>query len=579
MNNDEVAKILYEISGYLEMDDVPFKPRAYKKAAYSVEALEGSVADIYKKEGLKGLDKIPAVGKNIAEKIEELVKTGHLKYYEKLKKKMPVDIRELTAVEGVGVKMIMKLYRRLGIKDLKDLEKAAKTGKIRDLEDFGKKTEENILQGIEFLKKSKGRFVLGFVMPQIREIEQRIKNLKEVKQVMISGSIRRMKETIGDGDILVTVSNPKAAKKVSEFFINMPEVMHVYSHGGTKSSVKLKNGMDFDLRIVPEESFGAALQYFTGNKAHNIALRKIAMKKGYKLNEYGLFKIKNKKLKIKEEKDIYNKLGLQYIEPELRTNTGEIEASRKNKLPKIIEYNDLRGDLQVHTTDSDGVNSIEEMIKEAIKLGLEYIAITDHTKSLAMTSGLNEKGLTKQGKEIDKLNKKYKKFKILKSAEVNILKDGKLDIKDEVLKKLDVVGIAVHSNFKMSKKDMTERIIKAIKNPHVDILFHPTGRLINQRPPCQVDIEKIIRVAKTNNIILEINASYKRLDLKDEHIRIAVKAGVKLSISSDAHNLIRLRHLEFGIAQARRGWAMKNDIVNTRSVEQFLRLLKKENAI
>ena len=571
MNNDEVAKILYEISKYLEMDDVPFKPRAYEKAARSIEALEGSVADIYKKEGLKGLDKIPAVGKNISEKIEELVKTGHLKYYEKLKKKMPVDIGELTAIEGVGVKMIMKLYRRLGIKDLKDLEKAAKTGKVRDLEDFGKKTEENILQGIEFLRKSGGRFILGFIMPQIREIEQRIKNLKEVKQAVASGSIRRMKETIGDGDILVTVSNPKAAKKVSEFFINMPEVIHVYSHGSTKSSIKLKNNMDFDLRVVPEKSFGSALQYFTGSKAHNIALRKIAMKKGLKLNEYGIFKGK-KQIAGKTEEEVYKVLGLKWLEPEIRQNTGELET--KN-LPKLIQYNDLKGDLQIQTTWTDGSNSIEDYVKKAMRIGLEYIAITDHTRTLTIAAGLDEKKLAHQGQEIDKLNKKYKKFKILKSAEVNILKDGKLDIKNETLKKLDVVGIGIHSGFKMSKKDMTERIIKAMKNPYADILFHPTGRVINRRPPYEVDIERIIKAAKETNIILEINAYPDRLDLKDKHIRMAVEAGVKMSINSDSHSIASLRYLEFGIAQARRGWATKNDIVNTRLPEQFLRLLKK----
>ncbi len=578
MRNDEIAKILYEISEYLEMDDVPFKPRAYEKAAHSVEALEENIAEIYKKGGLKALDKIPAVGKNISEKIEELIKTGHLKYYEKLKKKIPVDIGELTAIEGVGPKMVMKLYKDLGIKNLKDLEKAAKAGRIRNLEDFGEKTEENILQGIEFLKKSSGRFVLGFTMPQIREIEQRIKSLKGVKQAIASGSIRRMKETIGDGDILVTISSSSAGQRVADFFINMPEVIHVYSHGPTKCMVRLKNNIDFDLRVVPEESFGAALQYFTGNKAHNIVLRKIAIKKGYKLNEYGLFRGK-KRIAGKTEEEVYKALGLKWMEPELRTNNGEIEASRKNKLPKIVGYNDLKGDLQIQTTWTDGSNTIEEYIQEAIKLGLEYIVITDHTKGLAMTGGLDEKKLEKQGKEIDKINAKLKKqgkkFKVLKGAEVNIKKDGSLDIDNKTLKKLDAVGIAVHSGFKMPKKEMTERIIRAMKNPYTDILFHPTGRVINRRPPYEVDIERIIRAAKINNTIIEINAYPDRLDLKDEHIRMAVEAGVKLSIDSDAHSITHLHYLEFGIAQARRGWATKKDIVNAWPIEYFLKLLKK----
>jgi len=388
------------------------------------------------------------VGSGIAEKIEELIKTGRLRYYERLKKKMPVDIDELTAIEGVGPKMVMKLYKHLGIRNLKDLEKAAKIGKIRQLEDFGEKSEQNILQGIEFLKKSGGRFVLGFVMPQIREIEQRIKSLKEVKQAAVGGSIRRRKETVGDGDILATVSSEKAGQKVSDFFVNMPEVIHVYSHGPTKSSVKLNNGMDFDLRIVPERSFGAALQYFTGNKAHNIELRKIAIKKGLKLNEYGIFKGK-KQIAGRTEEEVYKVLGLKWMEPELRTNSGEIEAAKKGKLPKIIGYNDIKGDLQMHTTWSDGSNSIEEMAQKAMKLGLEYIAITDHTQGLAVTGGLDKKGLERQGKEIDKINAKFKKqgkkFRILKGVEVNIRKDGTLDMDNKTLSKLDVVGIAVHS--------------------------------------------------------------------------------------------------------------------------------------
>lgn len=578
MNNQEIAKILYEISELLEMKDIPFKPRAYEKAALAIENLEEEVEEIYNKGGLKALKEIPGVGESIAEKIEEIIKTGHLKYYEKLKKKMPVDLEEITAVEGVGPKMVMKLYKHLGIKTLHDLEKAAKAGKIRGLEGFGEKTEQNILQGIEFLKKSQGRFVLGFVMPKIREIENRIKSLKGVKQAVVGGSIRRRKETVGDGDILVAVSSPKIAKKVVDYFIHMPEVVYVYSKGETKSSVKLNNGMDFDLRVVPEESFGAALQYFTGNKDHNIVLRKIAIKKGYKLNEYGLFKGK-KMIAGRTEEEIYKALGLQWMEPELRTNTGEIEAAQRGKLPKIINYNDLRGDLQIQTTWSDGASSIEEYVEEAMKLGLEYITITDHTKGLAVTGGLNEKDLEKQGKEIDRINQKLKKenkkFKILKGAEVNIKKDGSLDISDKTLKKLDVVGVAVHSGFKMSKRQMTERVIKAIKNPNADILFHPTGRVINRRPPYELDIEKIIRAAKETNTILEIDAYPDRLDLKDEHVRMAVKAGVKLSIDSDSHHVSHMRYLEFGIAQARRGWATKKDVVNTQPLDKFLKSLKK----
>ena len=577
MTNQEIAKILYEISEYLAMEDVPFKPRAYEKAAIVINDLEEEISEIYKKEGIKGIEKIPAVGKGIAKVIEELLRTGKTKEHEQLKKKTPVNLGELTAVEGIGPKMIKKLYKELGVRNLKDLEKAAKTGKIRPLRDFGEKTEQNILKGIEFLKRSGNRFVLGFIMPDVREIEERLRKLPGVKKVITAGSIRRMKETIGDGDILATVSSSRAGREVMDFFTSMPEVIHIYSKGPTRSSVRLKNNMDFDLRVVSEESFGAALQYFTGNKDHNIVLRKIAIDKGLKLNEYGVFRGR-KQIAGKTEEEVYKVLGLKWVEPELREDTGEIEASLNDNLPKLIKYNDLKGDLQIQTRWSDGANSIEEYAQEAIKLGLEYIVITDHTVSLGIAGGLDEKELEKQGREIDKLNTKYKlqntKFKILKGAEVNILKDGRLDIKDEALKKLDVVAIAVHSGFKIPKKEMTERIVKAMKNPNADILFHPTGRVINKRPPYEVDIEKIIRTAKETKTVLEINAYPNRLDLKDEHARMAKQAGVKLSIDSDSHTIGHLHYLEFGVSQARRAWVEKKDVINVWPVEKMLKMLK-----
>jgi len=478
MNNQEIAKILYEISEYLAMDDIPFKPRAYEKAAAVIGALDQEVSEI------KNLKSIDSVGEGIAKVIKELLKDGKTKIYEDLKKKTPVNLSELTSVGGLGPKMIKKLYLHLKIKNLKDLEKAVKAGKVHDLEDFGLKTEHNILRSIEFVKKSGRRFLLGHVLPEARKIEKRIKEVQGVKKAVLAGSIRRMKETVGDGDLLVC-----ADKKINNVFVNMPEVIHVYSSGSTKSSVRLRNNMDFDLRVVPEKSFGAALQYFTGSKSHNIKLRKIAMKKGLKLNEYGLFK--GKESIAKTEQDIYKKLGFEYIEPELREDTGELEK----KLPKLVKS--LKGDLQMHSTWSDGVNSIKEMAQVAKAMGLEYIAITDHTKNLKIANGMDEKGFLKQAKEIDKI----KDFKVLKGAEVDILKDGRLDLKDEALKKLDIVGISVHLNTKMSKKEMTERIIKAMKNPYAHILFHPTGRLINQRPAYEVDIEKIFRAAKQTKTI------------------------------------------------------------------------------
>lgn len=571
MDNQEIAKILGEIAVYLEMDNIPFKPRAYEKVAEVIKGLSEEAAEIYKKDGLKALEDIPGVGVSIAETIEELLKTGHSKYYEQLKKKTPVDLRELSRVEGLGPKTIKTLYQKLKIKNLADLKKAVQAGKIRKLEGFGEKSEENILKSIGFIEQSGQRFVLGFVMPEIREIEERLKKVKSVEKVMAAGSVRRRKETIGDVDILVIAKN---SKPIMDYFVSMPEVVRVFANGETKSAVKLKSGLDADVRVVPEESYGAALNYFTGSKDHNIVLRELAIKKGWKLNEYGIFSGK-KQIAGKTEEEIYKKLGLDYIEPELREMTGEIEAAKQHKLPKLIGYNDLQGDLQVQTNWTDGSHSIEEMAKKAIELGLKYIVITDHTKRLAMTHGLDEKRIQKQWLEIDRLNKKYTgKIKILKGTECDILKDGSMDLPDKILAKLDVVGGSVHSLFNLPVKEQTERIKRAMSNPNVDIIFHPTGRVINKRAPYPVDVEELIKHAKKTGTILEIDAEPHRLDLKDEYIRKCVEAGVKMSIDSDAHSLQQLEVLEYGIAQARRGWAEKKDIINAWPLEKMLGMLK-----
>jgi len=587
MTNQEIAKVLREIGEYLEMQGIAFKPRAYEKAAESIESSQEEAADIYRKGGLKAIENISGVGISIAEKIEELIKTGKSKYYQQLKKKTPVNLPELTAVEGLGPRSIRTLYDKLKIRNLKDLEKAVKAGKIRNLAGFGEKSEENILKGIEFVKKSGGRFISGFVMPEIRLIENRLISLKEVKRLEVAGSTRRRKETIGDVDFLVISDNPKP---IMDYFVSMPEVVRVYAHGQTKSAVKLESGLDVDVRVVPEASYGAALAYFTGSKDHNIKLRSIAIKKGYKLNEYGLFRIADQRghkrgLTQKEimvagytEEEIYKALGVDYIEPELREMTGEIEAAQKHKLPKLIEYSDLKGDLQVQTDWSDGANSMEEMARAAMAAGLEYILITDHTKRLAMTGGLNEGRILKQMEEIDKLNLKFKKqnlkLKILKGTECDILKDGSMDLPDKILAKLDVVGGSIHSLFNLSKKEQTERIQKAMNNPNVDIIFHPTGRLINRRAPYEVDVDEIIKTAKKTKTILEIDAFPDRLDLKDEYIKKCVGAGVKMSIDSDAHSVFHFSVLEYGIAQARRGWATKNDIINAWPLDKMLKMLK-----
>lgn len=575
MTNQDIAKILYEMSVLYEMEGIEFKPRAYEKAALGVEALDEEVQEIYKRGGIKALEVIPGVGKGVAFHIEELLKKGHFPEYERLKKKTPVHISELTHVEGVGPRTVKVLWRKLKIRNLADLEKAARAGKIRKIPHFGEKSEQKILKGIEFLKQTGGRQPLGFLLPQIRSIEAVVRSFPEVEQAVVAGSVRRRKETIGDIDILVISRRPE---KVRERFVALPFIAHVYGAGPTKTNVRLKSGVDADLRVVPNASFGAALNYFTGSKNHNVALRECAVKKGWKLNEYGLFKGK-RIIAGKTEEEIYGKLGLGYIEPEMRENTGEIEAARTGRLPHLITYGDLRGDLQVQTNWTDGENSIEEMAQAAMDAGLEYIVITDHTRSLAMTGGLDEKKLEKQRMAIEALNKKLKtkgkKFRVLSGAEVNIMKDGSLDIDDRALAKLDVVGAAVHSSFHMSREAQTRRLVRVMENPHVDIVFHLTGRIINKREPIDLDIDKIVASAKRTGTILEINASPERLDIKDDYIRRCVEQGVKMSIDSDAHAATNFSFLEFGIAQARRGWATKSDIINAWPAEKMMTFLKR----
>ena len=572
MTNQEIAKVLYEMAALLEMEGVAFKPRAYEKAAMAVEALDTDVRDIHKNGGLKALAVIPGVGRGIAGHLESLLKTNTFSEYKALKKKTPVDIAGLTAVEGVGPKMVKILWQKLHIRTLADLERAARAGKIRALARFGKKSEEKILKGVEFLKSSGTRRVLGFLLPEIRQIEKMIQDFPEVDMAMVAGSVRRRRETIGDIDILASSAHPE---KVMERFLALPMIAHVYATGSTKTNVKLKNGLDADLRVVPKKSWGAALNYFTGSKDHNIVLREIAIKKGLKLNEYGLFRGK-KMIAGKNEEELYKTLGLRTIEPEMREMAGEIEASCADKLPKLIGYGDLKGDLQVQTDWTDGEDSIEKMAHGARDMGLEYIAITDHTRSLAMTGGADEKKLARQGEAIDKLNKKFKntKFRILKGAEVNIDKNGLLDIDDAALAKLDVVGAAVHSHFNLPRKEQTERVARAMQNPHVDIIFHLTGRIIGKRGPIDLDIDEIIECARRTKTVLEIDAFPDRLDIRDEYVRKCVAAGVKMSIDSDAHAVGHFKYLEHGIAAARRGWAGKKDIINAWPLEKMKSFLK-----
>jgi DNA polymerase (family X) len=554
-----------------EDPNVQFRARAYYRAADTIASLPENVTDIYDKYGVNGLLELPSVGKAIASKIEEYLKRGKMHHLEELKAKVPIDIDELYGIEGIGPKTIRMFYDKLHIKNLADLEKAATEGKLKTLPGFTEKKELDIFKQIEFFKRGKGRLIIGEVYPLVKQIEERLQHIAGVKNAAAAGSIRRMKETIGDIDYLVAASDPE---RVIDFFVKMPEVQEVLGRGQAKAFVKLASGIDADLLVVPEESWGSALQYFTGSKEHSVQLRKIAISKGLRLNEWGVFK-GDKRIAGTTEEEVYKILGLQWIPPEVRENAGEIELGRQGKVPKLVEYGSLKGDLQVHSENSDGTATIEEMARGAKAFGLDYIAITDHTKSLKLAGGLEEQELLEQADRISQLNDKLREeFRILSSAEVNIMKDGSLDIPNTVLDKLDIVGAAIHSHFNLPIETQTERLIKAAKNPSVDILFHPTGRLINKRAGYPVDVEKVIEVSKDTNTVLEIDAHYDRLDLKDEYVRMAVRKGVKLVIDSDAHHPIHYSFLTFGVAQARRGWAIQSDILNTLPADKLLNALK-----
>jgi DNA polymerase (family 10) len=567
LSNAEVARTLREMSLFLEMEGVPFKPRAYEKAASAVESLDEPLAEIDAEAGPKGLEGVSAVGKGIAAKIDELLRTGRIAKLEALRRKTPVDVLALTAIEGLGPRMVKALYDALSVRSPADLEKACRRGRVRSVPHFGARSEQRILRSIELQKQVVGRTPIGDALPLAREIAARLGEAAGVVEVAVAGSIRRGKETIGDLDFLVAAEKPAG---VGEFFAAMPEVIHVYARGESKTLVRLENGIDADLRAVPLESFGAALAYFTGSKSHNVALRRIARKRQLKLNEYGLFRGR-KRIAGRTEQELYAALDLPWIPPELRENRGEIEAAQAGRLPRLIAAGDLRGDLQVHSDWTDGDASIEEMVRAARALGLEYIAITDHTRDLTIANGNDEAQLLEQVRAIGKLDRKLRGFRVLTGAEVNIRRDGSLDIADEVLARLDVVGAAIHSHFRLSRQETTRRVIRAMENPHVDVLFHPTGRALGRRAPVALDIDAVIEAARRTGTVLEIDAIPDRLDLKDDHVRKAVEAGVALAIDSDAHDPSHLGFCdEYGLTVARRGWARKRDVLNTLPVDRLL---------
>lgn len=570
MENSEIARIFWQIAELLELKgENPFKVRAYQKVARNLEGLSQNLEEIYKKGGSKALEEVPGIGEAIASHIVELLKTGKVKKYRELLKEFPPSFIELMEVPGLGPKTALLLKEKFKIDSIKKLEKATAMGLLKNLPGFKEKKIENIKKGLELKKKVAGRFLLSEAGEYAEALVSQINKIKGVDKILPCGSLRRQKETIGDLDILVTSTHPQEVMKA---FVKFPQVARLLAQGPTKSSVILKNNMQADIRVLEPENFGAAAHYFTGSKLHNIAIRELAIKKGLKVSEYGVFRGK-KRIGGKTEEEVFKAVGLPYIPPELREGRGEIEAARSGNLPNLIELKDIRGDLQMHSRHTDGSNTIEEMAEFAHGLGYDYIAITDHTVSTRIAGGQTEKEFMKELEYIEKLNAKLKGFRILKGVELDILPDGSLDYRDEVLKECEVVIAAVHSNFKMPKDKMTKRIIAALKNKYVNLLSHPTGRLIGKRDPYEVDMEQILKVAADTGTYMELNAHPERLDLNDAHCLRAKELKIKLSIDTDAHSAGNLSDMKYGVATARRGWLEKKDVINTYPIDKLVKFL------
>jgi DNA polymerase (family 10) len=565
MKNKEVADLFERMADILEFkNENPFKISAYRKASRVLGDLTQDIQEIAESGGLK---KVPGIGEGMAQKIEEYLKTGKITKYEEVKKGVSDELIAMMEIPGMGPKTLAMIHKEKGISNLSGLEKAIENGSLIGLPGMGEKKAENIKRGIDLLKASKGRMNLGVAFPLAKRIVETLREKTGSKKIEWAGSLRRMRENIGDIDILATGPNHQ---KIIHAFTHLPEVKQVLASGETKASVIVEGGVQIDIRVVEEDSYGAALQYFTGSKGHNIHLRGIAKAKGIKINEYGIFK-GEKKIGGKEEKDVYRALGMDWIEPELREDRGEIEEAQKKRLPKLVEEPEIRGDLHIHSKASDGTASIEEIAKAAQKRGYQYVAICDHSKSLKIARGLDESRLLKQIEEIDRINEKLKDFQILKGTEVDILTGGKLDLPDKVLEKLDFVVAAIHSGFKQEKEKMTKRIVRALENPFVHCLAHPSGRLLGARAPYEVDIDQVMEAAKKYGKALEINATLERLDLDDIHSRKAKEMGIKLAIGTDSHHLDQLWMISLGVGVARRGWLETPDLLNTFSLKEILK--------
>ncbi|SEN01992.1 DNA polymerase/3'-5' exonuclease PolX [Nitrosomonas marina] len=568
-HNADIAAIFEEIANLLEIQDAnPFRVRACRNATRILNDHSRDVATILRKG--EDLTRLSGVGKDLAAKIEEIVSSGRCSLLDRLHKKMPATIGDLLKIPGIGPKRVKALYHDLAVQTVEQLYRAARDGRIRELPGFGEKIELNILQSVEAHANQTQRFKLMTAVQYAEALEQSLATVSGVSRVTIAGSYRRMRETVGDLDILVVA---EISRPVIQHFIEYREVAKILSAGATRASVILKCGIQVDLRVVKVKSFGAALHYFTGSKSHNIAVRRIARKKGLKINEYGVYQ-GNRQISGQNEESVYAAIGLAYIPPELRENRGEITLAQAGRLPQLVEQSDLRGDLHAHTNATDGHNSLREMAHAAKSYGFEYLAITEHSRRLTVAHGLDPLQLSRQCAEIDKLNAEIDEITLLKGIEVDILEDGSLDLPDNVLAKLDLVVGAVHSKFDLSRARQTERILRALEHPHFTMLAHPTGRLIQRRAPYDVDMARIIREARNRGCFLELNAHPERLDLLDTYCQMAKEEGVLISINSDAHSTQDFANLRFGIGQARRGWLEKGDVLNTRSLKALRRLLK-----
>jgi len=572
MKNTEIAGIFNNIADLLEIKgENPFRIRAYRKAAFIVTSLGKDVSSLSEAELLE----LPGVGHDLASKIEEYSRTGRMEAYEKLKLEIPESLTGLLAIPGLGPKTVAQLYKKYDIRDVESLEKLAREHRLSGLPGIKDKTEQSILKGIEMVRRYSTRHPLGKVLPLANEIREYLSASAPVEKLSIAGSLRRWKETIKDIDIISTSKDPESVMKV---FTHMPEVSRIIARGDTKSSVVLKAGIQVDIRVVDEDSYGSALAYFTGSKEHNIRLREIASKAGLKINEYGIFREDDdRKLGGRSEEDIYQVLGLQYVPPELREDIGEVEAAAEGKLPQLVEHADIKGDLHVHSTWSDGAQEIEDLVKTALSKGYRYIAVTDHSKGLGVARGLTEERVLEQKRMIDAINRKTTGFRLLCGTEINIKSDGSLDFDDELLKQLDLVVASVHSGFKQTSVQITKRLVTAMKNPFVSIIGHPSGRLIGEREAYEVDMEKVLKAAADTGTAIEINAYPLRLDLNEANVRQAKSMKVPIVISTDSHNSGQFENMVYGVAVARRGWLEKKDVLNTLDCNRLLKRLHKKD--